>query len=53
MNIEIQFRKTSIVQKSIFQGVKMYNALPSEIRQCERLEQFKRMLKEHISVNVN
>jgi len=31
----------------------MYNALLSEIRQSERLEQFKNMLKEHISVNVN
>jgi len=30
-NIEIQFRKISNVQKSIFyQGIKMYNALPNE-----------------------
>jgi len=26
--------------------------MPSEIKQCERLEQFK-MLKEYISINVN
>jgi len=31
--------ETSNAQKNIFyKGVKMYNALPSEIRQCERLE---------------
>jgi len=53
-NIKMQFRKISNAPKSIFyEGNKMYNALPSEIKQHEKPEQFKRMLKEYISGNVN
>lgn len=48
--IAIKFCKTRSAQKSIcYEGVKLYNALPAEIRSCERIDMFKRMLKEHIS----
>lgn len=53
-DIVIQFRRTTSAQKSMFyEGVKMYNALPAEIRRCETIELFKRMLKEYIIMNVN
>lgn len=48
-DIFIKFRKTRSAQKSLFyEGVKMYNALPMEVKGCERLDQFKRTLKEFV-----
>ena len=48
-DIAIRFRRTRSAQKSMFyEGVKMYNTLPAEIKRCEKLEMFKRMLKEHV-----
>lgn len=48
-NIEIQFRNTKSAQKGLFyEGIKMYNALPAEIKNCDRLELFRRRLKAHI-----
>lgn len=48
-NIVIQLRRTSNAQKSMFyEGIKMYNNLQMEIKRSERLEHFKRKLKEHI-----
>lgn len=48
-NIAVQLRKTRNAQKSIFyEGVKMYNELPAEVKACERIEMFKRMMKEYI-----
>lgn len=48
-NIRIDFRKTRSAQKSLFyEGVKMYNAIPNELKRCDRLVVFKRMLKKHI-----
>lgn len=48
-NIVIQFRRTRSAQKSIFyEGIQMYNSMPSELKQCDRLTTFKRMLKEYI-----
>jgi len=42
-NIELQFRKTKSAQKSLFyEGVKMYNALPAEIKNCDRLDLMKK-----------
>jgi len=37
-NIEMQFRKISNAPKSIFYEREMYHALPSEIKQREKLE---------------
>ena len=43
------FRRTRSAQKSMYyEGVKMFNALPIDVKSCERIEQFKRMLKEYI-----
>lgn len=51
-NVVIQFRKTKNAQKSMFyEGVKMYNELPLEVKSVERLEQFKRKLKDHIVIS--
>lgn len=48
-NIAIQFRRTRSAQKSMFyDGVKMYNALPIEVKGCEKLVQYKSMLKAFI-----
>jgi len=48
-NIVIQFRRTRSAQKSLFyEGIKMYNALPLELKQCDRLTTFKRMIKEYL-----
>jgi len=48
-NIELQFRKAKSAQKSLFyEGVKLYNILPAEIKNCDRLNLLKRRLKEHI-----
>jgi len=43
------YRKTRSAQKSLFyEGVKMYNSLPANIKQSDRLKTFKRQLKEYI-----
>jgi len=48
-NIVINFRRTRSTQKSMFdEVVKMYNSLQVELKQCERLNKFKRMLKDYI-----
>ena len=48
-DIAIQFRRTRSAQKSMFyEGVKMFNALPAEIKRCKKLEAFKRVLKEYV-----
>lgn len=48
-NIMIQFRRTRSAQKSIFyEGIKMYNDILAEVKQCDRLVAFKRMLKEFV-----
>jgi len=53
-NIVIQFRRTKSAQKSLFyEGIQMYNAMPSELKQCDRLTTFKRMLKEYIIPKVD
>lgn len=52
-NIAIQLRKTNNAQKSLFyQGAIMYNALPLQIRRCNGILSFKRMLKVFILRNV-
>lgn len=52
-NIAVDFRKTKSAQKSLFfEGVIMYNVLPDEVKRCERLDIFKRMLKEFIISSV-
>ena len=41
-DIAIGFRRTRSAQKSMFyEGVKMYNALPAEIKRCVKLEMFR------------
>lgn len=48
-NIVIQFRRTRNAQKSLYyEGVKMYNDMPTELKLCDRLAIFKRRLKEYI-----
>lgn len=48
-DIAIEFRRTRSAQKSLFyEGLLMYNALPAEIKHCDRFEQFRRMLKEFV-----
>lgn len=52
-NIAIEFRKTRSAQKSLFyEEVLMYNALPDEIKRCDRLDIFERVLKRFIVSNV-
>jgi len=52
-NIKLKFKKTKSAQKNMFyKGIKMYNALPAEIKSSERLEPFKRMLKTYVVANV-
>lgn len=47
--IAVDFRRTKSAQKSLFfEGVKMYNSLPEEIRRCKCLVAFRRMLKDYI-----
>lgn len=47
--IAIKFCRTKSAQKSIcYEGVKLYNALPAEIRNCEKMDIFKRMLKTYL-----
>lgn len=48
-DIAIQFRQRTSAQRNVFyEGIKMYNALPDVVKGCEKLEQFKRMLKEYV-----
>lgn len=48
-NIVLTLRRTRSAQKSLFyEGIKMYNSLPTEIKQCVKIESFKRMLKVYI-----
>jgi len=48
-NIVLELRKTKSVQKSLFyEGVKMYNSLPTNIKQSERLKTFKQELNKYI-----
>jgi len=48
-NIVLELRKTRNAQKSVFyEGVKMYNSLPANIKQSDRLKTFKHQLKEYI-----
>jgi len=49
-NIVLELRKTRNAQKNVFyvSGVKMYNSLPANIKQSDRLETFKHELKEYI-----
>jgi len=48
-NIVSEFRKTGSAQEIMFyEGVKMYDSLPAVIKQYDRTESFKRMLKECI-----
>jgi len=47
-DIVLEFRKTKSAQKSVFyEGVKMYNSLPTSIKQNERLGTFKRELRDY------
>jgi len=48
-NIVLELRKTRSAQKSVFyEEVKMYNSLPANIKQSDRLKTFKHELKEYI-----
>lgn len=48
-SIAIKFCKTRSAQKNMYyDGVKLYNALPDEVRNCDRIDKFKRRLKEYI-----
>jgi len=48
-NIVPELRKTKSAQKSVFyKGVKMYNFLPANIKQSDKLETFKHELREYI-----
>jgi len=52
-DIAVKFRRTRSAQKSLFyEGVVMYNTLPAEIKHCDRLEVFKRMLREFVISDV-
>lgn len=52
-DIIIQFRKTKSAQKSLFYiGIKMYNAIPPILKQCDSLAVFKRKLKEYILLHI-
>lgn len=52
-NIRLTLRKTRSAQKSLFyEGIKMYNSLPIEIRQREKLTSFRRLLKEYVVKSV-
>lgn len=47
--IGIKLCRTRSAQKSLYyEGVKLYNALPAEIRNCDKNDEFKRILKNHI-----
>ena len=48
-DIVVKFRRTRSAQKSMYyEGVNMYNALPTEVKNHERIEQYKQMLKQYI-----
>lgn len=40
-HVRVQFRKTKSAQKSLFyEGIKMYNAIPVELKHCDSLAIF-------------
>jgi len=52
--IALGLRKTKNAQKSVFyKGFKLYNALPPGIRECDKLNIFKRELKKYVLNTVN
>lgn len=52
-NIVVTYRRTRSAQKSLFyEGIKMYNSLPTELKQCKKIVAFKRMLRGYILKNV-
>ncbi|KZC11745.1 hypothetical protein WN55_03582 [Dufourea novaeangliae] len=52
-NIVIQSRKTKCAQKSLFyEGIQMYNAIPADVKQCDRIVLFKRKLIEFIRTSI-
>lgn len=52
-NIAVEFCRTRSAQKSPFyEGILMYNALPVKIKACDKLQTFKRMLKEFVTNDV-
>lgn len=52
-NLVVTFRRTRSAQKSLFyEGIKMYNSLPIEVKQCKKIVSFKRVLREYILNNV-
>jgi len=52
--IALKLRKTKSAQKSVFyEGFKLYNALSSRIRDYDKLNVFKRELKEYVLNTVN
>jgi len=45
--------KARIAQKNVFyEGVKMYNSLPANIKQSDKLKTFKHKLKEYIITRI-
>src|SRR5436190_1383537 len=49
MNIALQMRKTSNAQKSLFyEGVKMFNSLPRDVKNSALLPEFKRKLRDYV-----
>lgn len=48
----IQFLKTRSAQKSVFYGVRIYNAIPADLKHCDKIVTFKQMLKEFITSSV-
>jgi len=52
-NIVLELRKIKSAQKSVsYEGVKIYNSLPADIKQSDRLETFKHELKEYRIKNI-
>lgn len=52
-NVRIEFRGTRNAQKSLFyEGIKMYNAIPTEAKKSTKLAVFKRLLRNYVSSTV-
>jgi len=52
--IALRLRKTKNAQKSVFyEEFKLYNALPPRIRECDKLNVFRRELKKYVLNTVN
>jgi len=49
---DIVSQNKKCAKKYVLERIKMYNILPAEIKHCERVEAFKRTLKEYIVTNV-